>query len=319
MPQVPSRLPQLNTSLLQDAFFGRTIHLVSRLRDHIQRLDQGVVYAADDLAVVLRAFIHPGQGNDVLRRLRQRSGVHAPDVLLSASPLTDGPEFSVGSIPIRHSSATANGATYVSIDEWPNVPLIHVLADGSSKTYTWAAFLNIYANKWGGAHLDDAIPKHLQAIDYCAAGGLNLSGYLIRAAAVEVWFIAQRLLSEWLTAASDRSSLDLANARLRAPGGTNEDPSDITGKGALQWFWWEDDRADFLWYVDPQSSENAMRLYLDGTSWDVQYEPPDTSPLRKSPVFQSPRELSGISSTTAGAVNDRQIWIMGRILPFPEA
>lgn len=318
MSQAPSHPVKAVANLSQDAFFGRTLHLVSRLRDHIQRLDQGVVYAVDDLAVVLRAFIHPGKGNDVLRRLRQKSGVHAPNVLLSAFPRNEGPEFSVGSIPLRHSGATSHGATHVSIDEWPNIPLIHVVADGSPKTYTWAAFLNVYANKWGGAHLDDAVPKHLQAIDYCASGGLNLSGYLLRAAAVEVWFIAQYLLSQWLIAASAQPAVDLENARLSAPGGISEDPSDTTDKGALQWFWWEDDKADFLWYVDPLSSGNAMRLQLGGRPWDVKYKPLNTpDPQRESPIFQSPRELTTTASPTDGSVTGSEVKVMGNILPFP--
>ena len=53
------------------------MQLLTRLRDHIERLDGGHPYAADDLAVVLRALMHPGSRNDVLRRLYSFVDSHA--------------------------------------------------------------------------------------------------------------------------------------------------------------------------------------------------------------------------------------------------
>lgn len=68
--------------------------------------------------------------------------------------------------------------------------MLVVTLAGEQKKYTWDTLLSDYANKWGGAHLDVMVPSHLQFIDLYAAGGLNLSSYLLRAAAVEVWLLA---------------------------------------------------------------------------------------------------------------------------------
>ena len=84
---------------------------MTRLRDHIERLDDGAGYAADDLAVVLRAWVHPGNGNDVVRRLANHTGAD-PRPLMASREVDVTARFSVGSIPTRPHTE-AHGARQV--------------------------------------------------------------------------------------------------------------------------------------------------------------------------------------------------------------
>lgn len=253
------------------ALIGPAMQMTARLRDHIERLDNGVVYAVDDLAVVLRAMLCPGRGNDVLRRLYDVAGCPRPDVLLSRPP-TSGPDvvFSVGAIPTRELGAVGDGATHVRLTKWPGTRFLVVTSAGRQMDYTWAEFLNGYANKWGGAHLDSAVPSHLQLIDYHAAGGLSLTGYLLRAAAVEVWYLAQAAFVKKLRGGPQAlTDSQLEGARYSAPGGISTDPKDISHRGQLHWFSHTKSSAGLLWYVDETSDNNDLRLSLGSVPYDV--------------------------------------------------
>jgi hypothetical protein len=59
---------------------GAALHMIARMRDHIERLDDGRAYAADDLAVVLRGLLCSGNGNRVLiaRRSSRPSDHRSP-------------------------------------------------------------------------------------------------------------------------------------------------------------------------------------------------------------------------------------------------
>jgi hypothetical protein len=99
---------------LGNHILGSAVQMTSRLRNHIERLDNGAVRAADDLAVVLRALLCPGTGNNVLRRLYQERGISEPEIILSIAPDANAStQFSVGSIPTREEGAIANGALRV--------------------------------------------------------------------------------------------------------------------------------------------------------------------------------------------------------------
>jgi hypothetical protein len=247
--------------------------MTARLRDHIERLDNGVVYAVDDLAVVLRAMLCPGAGNDVMRRLYDVAGCSRPEVLISRPPESGADVvFSVGAIPTREPGALADGAYRVPLTQWPNTRFLVVTSGGTQLDFTWAKFLNSYANKWGGAHLDSVVPTHLQVIDYHAAGGLSLTGYLLRSAAVEVWYLAQQAFARKLRGGSHPvADTQLETGRYSVPGGISTDPKDISSRGQLQWFCHTKSDAGMLWYVDEGSDENQLRLSLGSVPYDVAY------------------------------------------------
>jgi hypothetical protein len=269
--------------------------MVCRLRDHIERLDDGVVYAADDLAVVLRALICPGDGNRVLMRLYDSTRQPVPNVLVSR-PASADPDvfFAVGSIPTEL-GAEADGAINVALTAWMNTTVLVVQGSGSRRTYTWAQFLNEYANKWGGAHLDRAVPAHLRMIDNHAAAGMPLSNYLMRTAAVQVWFVAQALFRDLLLDAEpavlQSATLGLPNIPsdqredviFVAPGGLGSPPRDISPRGLLQAFCHRTNGAELVWYVDEASPDNALHLTLGSVPYDVRYGTA-TVPAAEGPV-----------------------------------
>lgn len=279
---------------LGNQILGSAVQMTSRLRDHIERLDNGAVHAADDLAVVLRALLCPGTGNSVLRRLYQECGVSEPVVIVSRAPDANAnTQFSVGSIPTREEGAIADGGVRVPLKRWANLPVLVVTLAGDQRKFTWADFLNSYANKWGGAHLDAIVPQHLQFIDYYAAGGFSLTNYLLRTAAVEVWLLAQEVYrkifhNELLDSLKPEERDKIS---VSAQGGVSTNPPDISNRGQLQWFYHGSDRLGLLWYVDEKSSENALHLALGKVSYDVRYTPStEQAPGQRVPVaFQAPR------------------------------
>ena len=221
---VPKTTPQTKPGELLNMgsnLAGAALQLVGRLRDHIERLDDGRAYAADDLAVVLRCLLCSGKGNRVLMRVTQTDGLTVvPRVRLSRpAPDDDDVFFAVGSIPVEEPGAAFDGATEATLTKWMNRRVLTVTSAGSRTTYTWDRFLSTYAEKWGGAHLDEVVPPHLRMIDDHAVGGLPLSNYLLRMAAVAAWHAAQQLLGEVfkdvVTKSQKASNANLAEREAR--------------------------------------------------------------------------------------------------------
>ena len=50
--------------------------------------------------------------------------------------------------------------------------------------FTWADLIKNYANKWGGAHLDEEIPAILATADAHSTGRTALASHLLRTMAV---------------------------------------------------------------------------------------------------------------------------------------
>jgi hypothetical protein len=278
-PVAPGELENTGWNLV-----GAALQMVARLRDHIERFDAGQAYAVDDLAVVLRGLLCSGNGNRVLMRLAQSADISVPSVRVSRpAPAEEDVFFAVGSIPVGEPGAMADGAAEVSLTKWMSLRVLTVQSAGSRATYSWDRFLSIYAMKWGGAHLDPAVPAHLQMIDGHAAGGLPLSNYLLRAAGVAAWEIAQQMFREIfadtsvLSDAETKQRVTMADARQRgaaffsAPGGLTTVPRDIGSRGLLQVFAHRSSQAELLWYVDPASAENTLHLRLGTVPYDVRY------------------------------------------------
>lgn len=290
------------------ALAGAALQLVSRLRDHIERLDDGVVYAADDLAVVLRALVCPGDGNRVLMRLYDSTKLSVPSVLLSA-PVSADPDvfFAVGAMPTEEPGAKADGAVEVSLHKWMNTRMLVVKGAGSRESYTWASFLNTYANKWGGAHLAEVVPPHLQMIDHHVAGGMPLSHYLLRTAGVKVWHLAQEAFRDVLfeqrpvTPGEVITSEQRATAIYAAPGGLSSEPRDVSNLGQLQVFCHRSAGAELIFYVDSQSPDNALQLRLGELPFDIRYSAPDVPATSGAVTPRAARTPIAKSHITVGS------------------
>lgn len=288
------KAPSATVKVTDDSnFIGRVIHLLCRLRDHIERVDNGAVYAVDDLAVVLRAFVAKGPGNDVLGRLQDHAGGDQLSVLLSAPPKKGPATFAVGSIPTMNRHAVVDGAVRVSLRDFSKVPLLTIRLNDATVDFTWGEFLNKYANKWGGAHLDPVVPPELQIVDTFGTAGLSLSGYLLRSAAVVVWSTAQMLLARVMWGGGAPVSPGVGRPIVGTVGSLNSDPRDISGRGALQWFYWDTRELDFLWYVDPSAKESHVR-FQTGQSWTISFVGQEGKAPTTAPRFQEPRGLSGV-------------------------
>lgn len=287
--------------------------MVCRVRDHIERLDDGAAYAADDLAVVLRALLAPAQGNDVLRRLEDSQGV-APSQILVTRPADARAKFSVGSLPTRP-GAEADGAEYVSWRDWVERPAVHVEHRDAAVTYSWARFLSTYANKWGGAHLDRTVPTHLQLIDQWSFGGLLLSGYLLRSAGLVAWMLGQHALSQANFQGATDSPLTGAQAivRLGAPGSITSDPRDQLALGELQWLTLTSDELAFRLYVDPSQPVSA-RLAPSAISFEMTYSPKDGA---TEPPPRNEARQAVLQDVVVKADELRSVRLVGLITPPP--
>lgn len=262
--------------------------MMSRLRDHIERIDNGAAYAADDLAVVLRALLAPGRGNDVLRRLEESHGVD-PSRVLVTRPVDTTARFSVGSLPARD-GAEVHGAEWISWRDWIQRPVVHVEHRGAPVTYSWATFLSTYANKWGGAHLDRTVPGHLQLIDGWSFGGLVLSGYLLRCAGLVAWRLTQLALSRaklrWHGAPLSPQMEE--KGRLGAPGSITTDPRDQLALGELQWLTLTSEELAFHLYVDPSKPVSA-RIAPSAIPYEMTFKP--TSVTMEPPARSEVRQV----------------------------
>jgi hypothetical protein len=308
---------------MEDNIIGSAMQMTARLRDHIERLDNGVVYAADDLAVVLRAMLVESKGNRVLRRLYEAFNIDCPEIILSRPPLTDEDvQFSVGSIPIREPGALADGAISTPLRRWSKTPVVVVALGGDQVAYTWGDFMNDYANKWGGAHLSTIVPQHLQFIDYYSTGGLSLTSYLLRSAAVEVWRLAQnafRLAMPSLLG-KDFALDEIKQARYFAEGGLTIEPRDVSAKGQLQWFHHGKKSLGMVWYVDGQSFDNALHLTLGAFPYDVAYNPAgEMSSGKPVPAaFQAPRHRNVSQPAKVDRATLRTLTLDARIRTLAE-
>jgi hypothetical protein len=309
-PEVkPGELPNTGLSLA-----GAALHLVGRLRDHIERLDEGRAYAADDLAVVLRCLLCSGKGNRVLMRLAQTDGLAVvPQVRLSRPAPDDGDVFfAVGSIPVDEPGAASDGATEVTLTKWMSRRVLTVTSSGSRTTYTWDRFLSTYAEKWGGAHLDKVVPSHLRMIDDHAAGGLPLSNYLLRMAAVPAWEAGQMILGEVFkdvvakaeetSASANAAQTDTRrhSATFAPQRGIFEAPRSIESRGLLQAFAHRAEHVELLWYVDSTSPDNTLHLRLGTLPYDIRYSS-STVPSTEGPVqLQAQRQPDRSATVDVG-------------------
>lgn len=232
---------------------GAAIHMLSRLRDHIERLDDGAVTAVDDLAVVLRLLVLDGRGNQLLWRVRNSFQLDMPEVTASLPPReTVGVQLSVGRVPALPGQPVLDAAaSSLSLSKLLTGPAFIVEPDskGTSRL-SWARFIGDYAEKWGGAHYQSPTPDHLPIIDSQEVAGLSLSGYMLRTMAVTVWHAGQGLVQQALRAGGVVRGGDDRDITLVAPGGVSGAPRDRTSAGRLQHLTITRELADFLWYVD---------------------------------------------------------------------
>lgn len=313
-------------------FLGQALHMISRLRDHVERMDSGVVYAEDDLAVVMRAMLFHTRGNKVLTRLAGLFGITGVQIRLSRAPLTQPDlHLSVGCLPTP-SMSDDDGSTWVPLERWASRPLARVRVGKQVRVFTWGEFLNEYANKWGGAHIDHEVPDALVALDTFETGGYALSGYLMRTAAVQCWHLGQVLLDLGLprpeAATLEPGTILTGERHLGGEGAITEPPTDRRHLGELQWLDYTPDDLAYLMLVMP-SSPARLRVQTGQLGYAIRYEPhtntphddhvpSDSSPGAGSRV-QRPRTPTYRPLTPADFSLGRSLRVNGRYEYFPGA
>lgn len=298
-------------------FIGQALQLVNRLRDHIERLDNGTAHAVDDLAVVLRALVSHGRGDDVLRRLAAQSMTEPVTVAFSREPsVSPETRFSVGSLPSRTRDSEL-GVTVKSLDDWGSLAVLHIRGASKPTTYSWTRFLSEYANKWGGAHLPpQQVPGALQVIDTYEAGGFQLSGYLIRAAARVAWEWAQLVLRSFpqLLPLENLTAEDLRALRMVGAGGIATDPRDRIHYGELQWLDFVDGPETHFLLFAQEGSSCRMRIATGGgMGYSMTLQPEGSSGEPESVV--TARRLNTPQTSDSTGLSEMRLY--GRVLGFP--
>ncbi len=282
------------------ALLGPVVSMTARIRDAIERIDNGALYATDDLVVLLRAVLSPTRGNNVLMRLCSAVQASVPTVRLSKPPPGSADVvFAVGSLPIDVAASEADGAEVVPFSRWQSRRVLSIRSDGQQQNYTWEHFVRDYAHTWGGVHLDGTVSRHLTSLDRHFVADLPLAAYLFRSAGVAIWTAAQELLYGALRASladmlrKEGSNVDLSAPprtppSIAAPGAPDGPPRDISDRGMLQYFCHSEEGVELLWYVDGESDHNMLSLYFGSVPYTIRYIPPDSIQFDRKQTLTTP-------------------------------
>lgn len=181
--------------------------------------------------------------------------------------------------------ALEDGATRMPLDEWFASPCMTVKVANRRKIWTWAEFINDYANKWGGAHLDPVVPVELPIVDSYSFGGYSLSAYMLRTAGVAVWRSAQRIWADAVFRRSGRplGPQELERARVTSRSGQS-DPQDRLVFGEPQRLSYSGDAVDLLIYYSRTASCSATIAVGSKLSYDMTIAPPGVAEVAHETV-----------------------------------
>jgi hypothetical protein len=172
---------------------GYLISGAARLRDHIERIDDGAAYAADDLAVVLRLLVSGVSGGQLISRTAQSFGIPLPKIGISAEPEPiQGLVWGAGALPTAETLGTAGLA---DINQLRFKTALRIQTGSKRMDLTWDKLIRDYASYWGGAHVGESIRDDVHLADRIGtAAGLPLITYMLREIAVAAWYSAQFVL-----------------------------------------------------------------------------------------------------------------------------
>lgn len=276
---LPPDPPPIMFDLRRQRLLETLVRLLGRIQDHLLRMDAGVAGAVDDLSVALRVLVdngvlmqdgkrQGGKGGHLVQRTVVAFSLDQPEILTLGPPAPDD-IFGVGSIPLTF---FADGLAQYPIhrgrlDEWLASPV--AVMSGLLEPVSWRNLIAAYANKLGGAHLDDEVPPWLERMDFNGVGGFSLTNYLLYQAGYALWHLGQEVVREVMKL----GGVDVADDQFILPPGTGtslDPPSDRAGLGLLQYFYESDDEIGFLWFVDEDARSERLRLYYQDAVWDIE-------------------------------------------------
>lgn len=253
---------------------GYLISGTARLRDHIERIDSGVAYAVDDLALVLRLLVSGARGGELISRTANSYGIPLPKFGISTEPaIVQGLIWGAGALPTT--AALGVGAP-VDISQLRFKTALRIHTKTKSVELSWDKMIRDYANTWG-THVGDTIRDDLPLADRIGtAAGLPLSTYMLREVAVAAWFTAQFVIRN--AAVQDDpgffNNMDLGDeveAWVSAPGGISEPPQIRGEHGKFQSAMNIGSNASWVWAVEyPVSTGVTLgELFLGGLTYRI--------------------------------------------------
>lgn len=302
---LPPDPPPMLFDLKRQRLLETLIRLLGRIQDHLLRMDTGVAGAVDDLAVGLRVLVdhgvmqdgrrQGGRGGHLLQRTIAAFELDEPQILTLDNPPREA-VFAVGMIPI---TVFPEGLKHFALhgetlDEWLTSPV--AVMSGLAQPVSWRDLISAYANKLGGAHLDDEVPAWLERMDYNGVGGFSLTNYLLYQAGYALWGIGHHVVRTVLR----EGGVEIPDDQFALPPGTGitpDGPHPRAALGLLQYFYEIDHEIGFLWFVDEDQDDPPprLRLYYQDAVWDITRGTQKGKILLEKPnnpdqsMYQSPR------------------------------
>jgi hypothetical protein len=292
---------------------GYLISGAARLRDHIERIDEGAAYAVDDLALVLRLLVSGARGGELISRTAQSYVIPLPKFGVSAEPEpVQGLVWGAGALPTTETLA-AGGFADISELRFKTALRIHT---GSKRMdLTWDKLIRDYANNTWGTHVGDSIRDDVHLADRIGtAAGLPLTTYMLREIAVAAWYSAQFVIRNAIiqddpgyfrdpaleeVEAEDAEDAEDAETWLSPPGGINN-PAKARGElGKFQSCTNAGSAASWVWAVEyPVTAGRTLgELYVGGLNYQIKFQAPPGSvdieydvPRQRSPIY--PNDIS---------------------------
>jgi len=181
--QTRESLPNQAPSISDDQIIEQTVRLGRRLSSHLNRIDAGDSEAEDDLAVVLRILLCPGEGDKLLLRVAKRFHLDLPDVSASPPAADEKDTYvSLGAVPDDPTLSSPGFSQTYGFSQWVGTTAL-VLAATQRKRHTWAQVISDFGNTYG-AHVGKTVPEVLSEVELLGASHTSLGSFLLRRAGV---------------------------------------------------------------------------------------------------------------------------------------
>ena len=258
---------------------GYLISGAARLRDHIERIDDGAAYAVDDLAVVLRLLVSGVSGGQLISRTAQSYGIPLPKFGISAEPEPiQGLVWGAGALPTAETLGTGGLA---DINQLRFKTALRIQTGSTRMDLTWDKLIRDYASYWGGAHVGESIRDDVHLADRIGtAAGLPLITYMLREIAVAAWYSAQFVLRNAMIQDDPEFFRDPdvedgeGETWLSLPGGIHEPPKARAELGKFQSCTSAGSAASWVWAVEYPAAEGQTlgELYIGGLTHQIKLQ-----------------------------------------------
>jgi hypothetical protein len=279
---------------------GYLVSAAARLRDHIERIDDGSAYAVDDLALVLRLLVAGGRDGELISRAAQSYGIPLPKFSTSAEPEPVlGLVWGAGALPTIE---TLGAGGLADISQLRFKTALRIQTGSKRMDLTWDKLIRDYANTWG-AHVGTSIRDDVHLADRIGtAAGLPLTTYMLREVAVAAWYSAQFVIRNAMiqddpgyfrdTGLTDEDAAE-AETWLSPEGGINEPPKARGELGKFQSCTSAGSAASWVWAVEyPVTTGRTLGdLYLGGLNYQIKFQ---AAPGSVDIEYDVPRQRSPI-------------------------